>query len=115
MDSKDLQSTRHIGDTNVNLPIEPTKTPKGGVNAVRPVSGCHDNDMCTLFEPIHQGQQLRDNATLHLTVGLEEEGEEREEEEEEEEEEEGEGGGGGGRRRKRRWEKRKRRKRAGGV
>lgn len=47
-----------------------TKSPEGWVNAVWPVGSCHDNDVCPLLQTVHQSQQLRHNAPLHLTVSL---------------------------------------------
>lgn len=47
-----------------------TESPEGWVNAVGSVSGCHDNDMSPLLQSVHQSEQLRHNAPLHLTMSL---------------------------------------------
>lgn len=47
-----------------------TKSPECWIDAVGSVSGSHDNDMGPLFQTIHESQQLRDNAPLDLSVGL---------------------------------------------
>lgn len=47
-----------------------TKSSQGSVDTVWPVCGSHDDHMCPLFETIHQSQELRNNSSLHLSVGL---------------------------------------------
>lgn len=47
-----------------------TKSPERWIDAVGSVGGCHDDDMGSLFQTIHESQQLRDNAPLNLSVGL---------------------------------------------
>lgn len=47
-----------------------TKSPESRVNAVGSVSGCHDDDMSPLLQSVHQSEQLRHNAPLHLTMSL---------------------------------------------
>lgn len=47
-----------------------TKTPKSGIHAVRSVCGRHDHNMNALFQAVHQGEQLRDDPPLNLTVSL---------------------------------------------
>ena len=48
----------------------PTKSSQCSVDAVGPVSCRHDDDMRSLFESIHQSQQLGDDASFHFTVSL---------------------------------------------
>ena len=52
------------------LAIKAAKAAKSGVNAVGSVRGCHDNDVRSLLQAVHEGQQLGDDATLHLAVGF---------------------------------------------
>lgn len=47
-----------------------TKSPECWIDAVGSVSGSHDNDMGSLFQTIHKSQQLRNNAPLNLSMGL---------------------------------------------
>lgn len=47
-----------------------TKSPESWIDAVGSVSGSHDDDVGSLFQTIHQSQQLGDNAPLNLSVGL---------------------------------------------
>ena len=59
-----------IRDTDVDLAIEAAEPTQRGVDTVGPIGGCHDNHMGAALEAVHQGQQLRDNTTLHLALGL---------------------------------------------
>lgn len=54
----------------VCLYCAPTKAAKRSVHAVGSVRGRHDNNMNTLLQAIHQGEQLRDNPSLNLPVRL---------------------------------------------
>ena len=56
VDAEDLQSPGGIRYANVHLAVKAAKPPEGGVNAVGTVGGCHDNDMGSLLQPIHEGQ-----------------------------------------------------------
>lgn len=47
-----------------------TKSPECWIDAVGSVSGSHDNDMGSLFQTVHESKQLRNNAPLHLSMGL---------------------------------------------
>lgn len=47
-----------------------TETAKRGVHAVGSVCGRHYDNMCTLLQAIHQGEQLRDDPSLNLPVSL---------------------------------------------
>lgn len=47
-----------------------TKSPERWVDAVGSVGGCHHDHMCPLLQPVHEGQQLRHDATLHLPMCL---------------------------------------------
>ncbi len=67
--------TSCVRNTDINLSIEAAKSPQGTVDAVRSVSGSHDDNVTALLESIHECQQLGHNATLHLTMGLEARGE----------------------------------------
>ena len=74
-----FSQTCSIWDSNVNLTIESSKPPESRIHTVRAVGGGHDNHMSTLFEPIHERQQLGDNTSLYFTMGLwERKGEKRE-------------------------------------
>ena len=74
-----FSQTCSIWDSNVNLTIESSKPPESRIHTVGTVGGGHDNHMSTLFEPIHERQQLGDNTSLYFTMGLwERKGEKRE-------------------------------------
>ena len=74
-----FSQTCSIWDSNVNLTIESSKPPESRIHTVWAVGGSHDNHMSTLFEPIHECQQLGDNTSLYFTMGLwERRGEKRE-------------------------------------
>ena len=74
-----FSQTCSIWDSNVNLTIESSKPPESRIHTVGAVGGGHDNHMSTLFEPIHERQQLGDNTSLYFTMGLwERKGEKRE-------------------------------------
>ena len=47
-----------------------TESPEGAVDAVGSVGGRHDDDVRALLEAVHQRQQLRHDAPLHLAVSL---------------------------------------------
>lgn len=47
-----------------------TKSPECWIDAVGSVGGSHDDDVGSLFQTVHQSQQLGDNAPLNLSVGL---------------------------------------------
>lgn len=47
-----------------------TKSPKSWVNAVGSVGGSHNNDVSPLLQSVHQGEQLRHDAPLYLTMSL---------------------------------------------
>lgn len=52
------------------MATEVTESPESGVDAVGSVCGRHDDDVRPLLEPVHQGEQLRHDAPLHLSVSL---------------------------------------------
>ena len=70
MDAKDLQTSDGIGNADVDLTIETAEPTKGGIDGVGSVGCSHHDDMGTLFETVHQGEQLRDNTAFDLTVRL---------------------------------------------
>ena len=62
--------TCNIRNADVHLSVESAESPEGSVDAVGPVGGRHDDDMGALLEAVHESEQLGDDATLHLPVGL---------------------------------------------
>lgn len=60
-----------IWDANVHFSVKASKPAQSWVNAVGSVGGSHHYDMGPLLQPVHESQQLRHDATLHLTVSLE--------------------------------------------
>ena len=71
MDAQDFEAASCIRNTNVDFTIKSPKPPEGWVDGVGSVGGCHHDHMSSLFEPVHQRQELRDNAAFHLTMSLE--------------------------------------------
>ena len=47
-----------------------TESPESWVNAVGSVGGSHDNDMSSLLQAIHQGEELRHDTPFHLAMSL---------------------------------------------
>jgi len=70
VDSQDFKTTDLVRDTNIDLPIEATEPSEGGVKRVGPVGGSNNNDVSSSLEAVHEGEQLRDHSSLHLTVHL---------------------------------------------
>jgi hypothetical protein len=70
VDSEDLKSTSWVGDSNVDLSVESTESSKGRVDGVRSVGGGHDDDVGSGLETVHEGEELGDDSSLDLSVGL---------------------------------------------
>merc|ERR1719323_2976945 len=62
--------TNSIRNANVHLPVESSKSPESRINGVWSVGGGHHDDVGSLLETVHQGQELGDDSPLNLTVGL---------------------------------------------
>ena len=62
--------TCSIWNANVNFAIKSSEPPESRIHTVWAVGGSHDNHMSTLLETIHECQQLGDNTSLYLTMGL---------------------------------------------
>ena len=65
-----MYCTSGIRDPNVHLSVETTKPPESRVDAVGSVGGRHHDDVSSLFQTVHQCQELGDNPTLHLSMSL---------------------------------------------
>src|SRR2546428_5358446 len=61
-----LQPSLLVGDFDLDLPIEPSRAPQGGVDRVRPVCRCDNDDLPPRFQAIHQGEQLADDAAFNF-------------------------------------------------
>ena len=70
MNPKDFKTTSWIRDTNINLPVESSKSTKGGVNGVRTVSSSHYYDIRSGLKTIHKRQKLRYYTTLDFAIRL---------------------------------------------
>lgn len=67
----ELYSVPYILNGSISTLIKQlTKSPECWIDAVGSVCGSHDNDMGSLFQTVHESQQLRNNAPLNLSVGL---------------------------------------------
>jgi len=47
-----------------------TKSSECAVDAVRSIRRRHDDDVSSLFQTVHECQQLGDNTSLHLSMSL---------------------------------------------
>merc|ERR1712165_397777 len=70
VNSKNLHPTNSIWYTNVNFSIKPTEATKSGVNGVGSVCSGHDDNVGSLFQTIHQCEQLGNDSSLDLSVSL---------------------------------------------
>jgi hypothetical protein len=61
-----------IERTYLELAVKASGTAKGGVNSVRPVRGCYDNNTHTVcaIDAIHLCEQRSDNAFLDLSASI---------------------------------------------
>ena len=64
----DAQQSRSFLILKYNASL--TKSPQRRVNAVGSVCSCHDDHMRPLLQPIHEREQLRDDAPLHFSMSL---------------------------------------------
>ncbi len=53
-------------DPDLDLPVEPSRTPEGGVDGVEPVRGPDHHDLPPLFKPVHHGEELGHHAPFDL-------------------------------------------------
>ena len=63
---ENLQTSNSVGDTDVDLAVESSESPEGGVDGVGPVGGGHHDHVGSLLQAVHQGQQLGHDPPLHL-------------------------------------------------
>mmetsp|Transcript_1988 Transcript_1988/g.3116 ORF Transcript_1988/g.3116 Transcript_1988/m.3116 type:complete len:251 (+) Transcript_1988:1337-2089(+) len=70
VDAKYFQAPGFVRNSNVDLTIEAAKAAQRGVDGVGAVGGTHDNDVCARLHAVHEREQLRHDAALHLTLRL---------------------------------------------
>ena len=70
VDAEYLETAILIGDANINLTIEASEATKGCIDGIGTVGGTNNNDGGALLEAVHEGQELGDDTTLDLAVGL---------------------------------------------
>mmetsp|Transcript_5471 Transcript_5471/g.9487 ORF Transcript_5471/g.9487 Transcript_5471/m.9487 type:complete len:583 (+) Transcript_5471:685-2433(+) len=70
VDAQNLKATVLVGDTDVELSVKAAEAAKRGVDAVGPVRGADDDYVGAGLQPVHQRQQLRHDAALHLPLRL---------------------------------------------
>ena len=63
---KNLETTNSVWYPDVNLTVESSEPPEGGVDGVRPIGGGHHDHVGPLLQAVHQGQQLGHDPSLHL-------------------------------------------------
>ena len=69
MNTEDFQSSDNVRDTDINLPVEPSEAPQGGVDAVGSVGGGHNDNVGSLLHTVHKGEELGDDTSLDLEGG----------------------------------------------
>ena len=70
MDTKNLQTTSGVRDTDIDFTIETAKSSQCGVNRIRSVRSRHDHNIRTCLHAVHQREQLRHDTTLDFSIGL---------------------------------------------
>ncbi|KAI6751078.1 hypothetical protein HG530_013992 [Fusarium avenaceum] len=70
VDLENLETTSGVRDTNINLAIETAESSESGIDRVRSVSGSHNDNVGSGFHAVHEGEELRNDTSLDLTVGL---------------------------------------------
>ena len=65
-----LQASDFIRNADVDFAIKAAETTKSRVNRVRSVRRTHHDDVRARLHAIHQGQELRHDATLDFTIRL---------------------------------------------
>eukprot|EP00756_Hemistasia_phaeocysticola_P039905 Hpha_TRINITY_DN16838_c0_g3::TRINITY_DN16838_c0_g3_i6::g.151697::m.151697 len=70
VDTQNLQTPDLIRHTDVNLAVKPAEPAKGPVDNVRPVRSRKHDHLAASLHPVHQRQQLRNDALLNLSLSL---------------------------------------------
>mmetsp|Transcript_28442 Transcript_28442/g.80059 ORF Transcript_28442/g.80059 Transcript_28442/m.80059 type:complete len:454 (-) Transcript_28442:148-1509(-) len=70
VDAEDLETAVLIRHSDVDFSVEASETTEGRIDGIWTIGGSDDDDAGTLLQPIHQGQHLTDDTTLHFSVGL---------------------------------------------
>ena len=65
---QDLQSPGLVGHADDDLAIEPARPPQGGIEGIGNVRGTDDDDLPARLEPVHEGEQLRDDPAFDLLL-----------------------------------------------
>jgi len=68
VDVENLSPTSFVRNADLDLTVEPPAAPERLVDGVDAVGGADDDDAAPVFESVHQGQQLGDDAVLHVGV-----------------------------------------------
>ena len=69
VDSQDFHATNLIWHPNVNFVVEAAEAAEGLINELGRY-GSHNDHVRAFLQAVHQGEQLRYNASLDLSVGL---------------------------------------------
>lgn len=70
LDPEHLQPTLLVGDTDVQLAVEPAEPPEGRLDYVGAVGGSDDHHVRRRLDAVHEGEKLRHDALLDLPSGL---------------------------------------------
>jgi hypothetical protein len=67
VDLEDLGATLLVRNANLYLAVESATAPQRGVECVHTVGRTDHHDLVSLLETVHQGEQLCDDPSLHVT------------------------------------------------
>ncbi|BAT05417.1 Os08g0413050, partial [Oryza sativa Japonica Group] len=70
VDAEDLEAAELVGDADVELAVEAAEAAERRVEAVGAVGGADDDHLGPRAEAVHEREQLRHDAALHLAVRL---------------------------------------------
>jgi len=70
VDAHDLQAAGLVGHADVDLAVEAAEAAQRGVDRVGPVGRAHHDHVRARLEAVHERQQLRHDAALHLALRL---------------------------------------------
>lgn len=70
VDPQRFESARRVGDSNVDLAVEPAEPAQGGIDRVGSVRRRHDDNVGTRLHPVHERQELRNDSTFDFSVRL---------------------------------------------
>mmetsp|Transcript_18659 Transcript_18659/g.53794 ORF Transcript_18659/g.53794 Transcript_18659/m.53794 type:complete len:257 (-) Transcript_18659:441-1211(-) len=70
MDAEHLETSILVRHANVDLAIESSEATESRVHRIGTVGSTNDHHGSALFQSVHEGEKLRHNSTLDLSIGL---------------------------------------------